>query len=212
MSTRWNTGIRRDSACLGAALVGTLVLAAAAPAAAQGGAEVTFTKDIAPILQRSCQSCHRPGPGGGAPMALLTYSDVRPWARAIKSRTEQRTMPPWFIEKEVGIQAFKDDPSLSDEEIATIGRWVDAGAPRGNPADLSPPRQFPDGREWTIGPPDLIVSSPEEVVKAVAADWHGYWESTPVGLDADRYIAAVEVHEVRVSAGSPRRTAWAAIP
>ena len=173
----------------------------AAPAAGKDAAEVTFTKDVAPILQRSCQGCHRPGPGGGAPMALLTYRDVRPWARAIRARTAARTMPPWFIEKTVGIQAFKDDPTLSDEEIALIGRWVDAGAPRGDPADLPPPRQFPDGREWTIGTPDLIVSSPEKVVEAVAADWHGYWESTPVGLAEDRYVEAVEVHEVRVDGG-----------
>ena len=185
-----------------AASVGCLVAALGhAPAASAQPAEVTFTKDIAPILQRSCQSCHRPGPGGGAPMALQTYNDVRPWARAIKARTSERTMPPWFIEKDVGVRDFKDDPSLSDAEIALIGRWVDAGAPRGNPADLPPPRQFPDGKEWTIGTPDLVVSSPEEVVKAVAADWHGYWESTPVGLAADRYVKAVEVHEVRVSGG-----------
>ena len=201
MNTRWNSGARRVRMIVGVWFVGALVLGAVPPAAAQAASEVTFTKDVAPILQRSCQSCHRPGPGGGAPMALLSYSDVRPWARAIKARTEARTMPPWFIEKEVSIQAFKDDPSLSDEEIAMIGRWVDAGAPRGNPADLPPPRQFPDGREWTIGPPDLIVSSPEEAVKAVAADWHGYWEATPVGLPADRYVEAVEVHEVRVSGG-----------
>ena len=201
MNTRWNSGARRVRMIVGVWFVGALVLGAVPPAAAQAASEVTFTKDVAPILQRSCQSCHRPGPGGGAPMALLSYSDVRPWARAIKARTAARTMPPWFIEKEVGVQAFKDDPSLSDEEIAMIGRWVDAGAPRGNPADLPPPRQFPDGREWTIGTPDLIVSSPEEVVKAVAADWHGYWEATPVGLPADRYVEAVEVHEVRVSGG-----------
>ena len=201
MNSRWNTRRRSVRWTMGVALVGTLIMVAPPLAAAQAAPEVTFTKDVAPILQRSCQSCHRPGPGGGAPMALLSYSDVRPWARAIKARTEARTMPPWFIEKEVSIQAFKDDPSLSDEEIAMIGRWVDAGAPRGNPADLPPPRQFPDGREWTIGPPDLIVSSPEEVVKAVAADWHGYWEATPVGLPADRYVEAVEVHEVRVSGG-----------
>ena len=201
MNSRWNTRRRSVRWTMGVALVGTLIMVAPPLAAAQAAPEVTFTKDVAPILQRSCQSCHRPGPGGGAPMALLSYSDVRPWARAIKARTEARTMPPWFIEKEVGVQAFKDDPSLSDEEIAMIGHWVDAGAPRGNPADLPPPRQFPDGREWTIGPPDLIVSSPEEVVKAVAADWHGYWEATPVGLPADRYVEAVEVHEVRVSGG-----------
>ena len=201
MNSRWNTRRRSVRWTMGVALVGTLIMVAPPLAAAQAAPEVTFTKDVAPILQRSCQSCHRPGPGGGAPMALLSYSDVRPWARAIKARTAARTMPPWFIEKEVGIQAFKDDPSLSDEEIAMVGRWVDAGAPRGNPADLPPPRQFPDGREWTIGTPDLIVSSPEEVVKAVAADWHGYWEATPVGLPADRYVEAVEVHEVRVSGG-----------
>ena len=201
MNSRWNTRRRSVRWTMGVALVGTLIMVAPPLAAAQAAPEVTFTKDVAPILQRSCQSCHRPGPGGGAPMALLSYSDVRPWARAIKARTEARTMPPWFIEKEVGVQAFKDDPSLSDEEIAMIGHWVDAGAPRGNPADLPPPRQFPDGREWTIGTPDLIVSSPEEVVKAVAADWHGYWEATPVGLPADRYVEAVEVHEVRVSGG-----------
>ena len=184
------------------AVAGCLVAAAAAaPAASAQPAEVTFTKDIAPILQRSCQGCHRPGPGGGAPMSLLTYNDVRPWARAIRARTSERTMPPWFIEKDVGVQEFKDDPSLSDAEIALIGRWVDAGAPRGNPADLPPPREFPDGKEWTIGEPDLIVSSPEKVIEAVAADWHGFWESTPVGLTGDRYVKAVEVHEVRVSGG-----------
>ena len=189
-------------AVVAAAVAGCLVGAVAAvPDASAQPAEVTFTKDIAPILQRSCQSCHRPGPGGGAPMSLLTYNDVRPWARAIRARTSERTMPPWFIEKDVGVQEFKDDPSLSDAEIALIGRWVDAGAPRGNPADLPPPREFPDGKEWTIGEPDLIVSSPEKVIEAVAADWHGYWESTPVRLAEDRYVKAVEVHEVRVSGG-----------
>src|SRR5437667_2968598 len=89
--------------------------------------EVTFTKDIAPILQRSCQNCHRPD--GMAPMSLLTYEDVRPWARAIKLRTSVREMPPWFIERNIGVQKFKDDLSLSDEEIAKIASWVDSGGP-----------------------------------------------------------------------------------
>ena len=180
------------------ALVAALVLVAAPSAGAEQHAEVTFSKDVAPILQRSCQGCHRPGPGGGAPMSLITYNDVRPWARAIKDRTASRTMPPWFIEKEVGVQDFKDDPSLSEEEIATIGRWVDVGAPRGDPADLPPPREFPDGKGWTIGTPDLIISSPEVTVEAVASDWHGYLESTPTGMSEDRYIESVEVHEVRL--------------
>src|SRR5215510_5739743 len=107
--------------------------AAATPSLAAGQSQpqrtATFTRDVAPIIQRSCQNCHRPG--GGGPMSLITFEDVRPWARAIKSKTAQREMPPWFIEKNVGIQRFKDDISLSDEEIATIAAWVDSGAVQG---------------------------------------------------------------------------------
>src|SRR5271165_6545120 len=88
--------------------------------------QVTFTKDIAPVLQRSCQNCHRAGQIG--PMSLLTYQDVRPWARAIKAQVAKREMPPWYIDRAIGICDFKNDPSLSDQEIAHMGRWVDAGA------------------------------------------------------------------------------------
>src|SRR5437870_6896690 len=95
--------------------------------------DVTFTRDIAPILQRSCQNCHRPD--GVAPMSLVTYEDVRPWARSIKTKTglgpRAGVMPPWYVEKNIGIQHFKNDPSLSADEIAAIARWVDSGAPRG---------------------------------------------------------------------------------
>src|SRR6476659_3316157 len=93
-----------------------LLLAVAAPAAAQSA--VTFTKDVAPILQKSCQSCHRPGQM--APMSLMTYQDVRPWARSIKQRVTERQMPPWGIDPHIGIQSFKNDPSLRDDEIKTI--------------------------------------------------------------------------------------------
>src|SRR5262245_11854175 len=127
----------------------------------------TFTKDVAPILQRSCQKCHRPG--GGAPMSLVTYEEVRPWARAIKQKTRAREMPPWFIDKSVGIQRFKDDPSLSEAEIMTLASWADNSAPRGNPADMPPPHEFSEG--WALGTPDLVVSSPTTIVKAVAPDW-----------------------------------------
>jgi cytochrome c5 len=96
--------------------------------------EVTFTKHIAPILQRSCQNCHRAD--GVAPMPLTTYEEARPWARAIKNRTgigpRAGVMPPWYIEKNVGIQHYKDDISLSDIEIATVAKWADTGAVRGN--------------------------------------------------------------------------------
>ena len=127
------------------ALIAALALLAMPERAAAQDAssgQVTFTKDIAPILQRSCENCHRKG--GVAPMPLSTYDEVRPWARAIKTKTSAREMPPWFIEKNVGIQRFKDDPSLSDDEIARIARWVDGGASRGNPADMPPPRQDAD--------------------------------------------------------------------
>lgn len=161
-------------------------------------ADPTFTKDIAPILQRSCQNCHRPD--GVAPMPLTTYEEVRPWARAIKTKTglgpRAGLMPPWFIEKDVGIQKYKNDLSLSAEEIARIAKWADAGAPRGNPADMPPPRQFDDASRWLIGEPDLILKSPEVTVKATAPDWWGLLPSVPTGLTEDRYIAAVQVREV----------------
>ena len=202
--------VRIKTACLivAAALVTLGVLAPSAQQAGQTPGQVTFTKDIAPILQRSCQNCHRPN-GGLAPMTLTTYEEVRPWARAIKLRTAKREMPPWFLEKSVGIQEFKDDISLSDAEIATIGAWVDAGAPRGNLADMPPPRQFADTNAWSIGEPDLIVDSPLITVKAVGGDYHApVVGATPTGLTEDRWIAAFEVKEYRPgemqrSAGRP---------
>ncbi|OLB61269.1 MAG: hypothetical protein AUI11_10430 [Acidobacteria bacterium 13_2_20CM_2_66_4] len=173
--------------------------------------DVTFTKDIAPILQRSCQNCHRPD--GVAPMALVNYEDVRPWARAIKQRTgvgpHAGVMPPWYVERNIGIQQFKDDPSLSDEEIAKIARWADGGAPRGNPADMPPPRVWDDPRAWHIGTPDLIIKTKELLVKGDAADWWGEIPSVPTGLTEDRYVAALEIKEVNdvdLHAGSGRAT------
>jgi hypothetical protein len=159
---------------------------------------VTFAKDIAPILQRSCQQCHHPD--GVAPMSLVTYEDARPWARAMKTRTALRTsrgaMPPWFIEKNLGIQRFKSDPSLSDEEIAKIARWADGGAPRGNPADMPAPRDFDTTDKWTIGEPDLVVRSPEVTVAASGPDKWGSLGLVPTGITEDRYVAALEVREV----------------
>ena len=147
------------------------VLAAPSTAAAQDAHEVTFTKDVAPILQRSCQECHRTG--SIAPMSLLTYEETRPWARSIKDKVVTRTMPPWYIDRNIGVQGFKYDYSLSDEEVATVAAWVDAGAPRGNPADLPPPREFRDIAEWKIGEPDWVVEIPEPFVVAAEAPTGG---------------------------------------
>src|SRR5215831_15527298 len=100
----------------------------------------TFTKDIAPIFNKSCVSCHHEGTV--APMSLMTYKDARPWARAIKERVLMRDMPPWHLDKTVGIRRYKNDISLSDRDIQTIVKWVDAGAPEGEPADMPKPLKF----------------------------------------------------------------------
>ncbi len=181
------------------ALAVALVTSSSSAGAQQAAAgDVTFTRDIAPILQRSCQNCHRPN--GVAPMSLVTYEDVRPWARSIKLRTgmgpRAGVMPPWYVEKNIGIQQFQNDPSLNADEIAKIAKWADAGAPRGNPDDMPPAKQWADDRVWQIGTPDLIVKSKELLVKGDAPDWWGEIPSIPTGLTEDRYVAALEIKEV----------------
>src|SRR3989442_4689 len=172
-------------------------------AAAQG--PVTFTKDVAPILQRSCENCHREG--GVGPMPLTTYEQVRPWARSIKTRTAKHEMPPWFIEKNIGVQKFKDDPSLNDAEIATIAAWVDAGAPRGNPGDMPPPRHYSDAAGWTIGTPDLIVSSPAKKIEAGGPHWVWAPDPPPTRLTQGPHIKAGANKEGRLPPHRPEKTA-----
>jgi hypothetical protein len=202
-------------AMLGVALLTSAVMGAfmpdrlkAAPAGAIG--EITFAKDIAPILQRSCENCHRQN--GVGPMSLSTYEEVRPWARAIKQRTgvgpHAGVMPPWYMEKNIGIQKYKDDPSLSADEVAKVAKWADSGAPRGDLADLPPARTYDDSG-WHIGTPDLIVKSADILVKAGSPDWWGEIEPVAIPLDEDRYVAAVEIKEVNDAAakgGSGRDT------
>jgi hypothetical protein len=163
-------------------------IAAQAPARAAAG-QITFTRDVAPILQRSCQNCHRPN--SMAPMSFLTYQDVRPWARAIKTKVTAREMPPWYIDRTVGISKFKDDPSLSDKDIATLAAWADGGAVQGNPADMPAPRQFENDDIWHIGKPDLVVSSVKHTIPATGSDWWGDYV-VDTGLTEDRYLKAVE--------------------
>jgi hypothetical protein len=194
-------------ALLMAAGVAPRGLSAQAPAAPP---EVTYTRDIAPILQRSCETCHRVN--GVAPMSLSTYEETRPWARAIKQRTgigpRAGVMPPWYVEREIGIQHFKNDPSLSEDEVALIAKWADSGAPRGNPGDMPPARVWNESTKWAIGEPDLVVRTEEILVKAGAPDWWGEIAPTPTGLTEDRYVSAVEVREVNDvdTSGSGRHT------
>lgn len=154
----------------------------------------TYAKDIAPILQEKCQTCHNPD--GIGPMSFMSYEEVRPWAPIIKDRTTERIMPPWHIDKTVGIQQFKNDASLTDEQIQLIANWADAGAPKGDPADLPEPRTFPAGGAWALesqlGPPDLIVKSkPYDVVANGQDQW---WEPEGEfpGLDQTRFLKAAE--------------------
>ena len=122
-----NTRVRTLASGSLGVVVGALLAVAALPAGASAqDQEVTFNRDVMPILQESCQSCHREG--DIAPMSLMTYEETRPWARSIRDKVETRTMPPWYIDPNVGVQGFKYDRSLSQEQIDTIVAWVDAGA------------------------------------------------------------------------------------
>jgi hypothetical protein len=166
--------------------------------AQEGVPEVTFSREIAPILQRSCQQCHNAN--GGAPMSLVTYQEVRRYASRIAERTAIRdrmgAMPPWYVEKDIGIQHYKNDPSLSDAEVAAIQTWVRNGAPEGNRADLPTPLVFAGDIGWKLGEPDLIVSTGEMLVGAEDPDWWGDIKPIPTGLGEDRYVASVEIREV----------------
>ncbi|HEV3063211.1 MAG TPA: hypothetical protein VGY48_33505, partial [Vicinamibacterales bacterium] len=185
----------------GCAVAGAVALAGIAAAgsfatplgAAAEPAPPTFTKDVAPIMMRSCVNCHRPDQA--APMSLLTYEDARPWAKSIKERVSRREMPPWGLDETVGIKEILDDPSLTASEVQTISKWVDAGALKGNPADMPAAPHFPAGDAgdaWTIGTPDFVVKAPVWTQPADGADWFGdfYVDS---GLTEDRWIKAIEV-------------------
>jgi mono/diheme cytochrome c family protein len=179
-----------------AAVVFSAVALVPTMATAAGVANPTFTKDIAPIFQQKCEACHRPD--SIAPMSLMTYEEARPWARSIKTRVEARQMPPWAIDKTVGIQDFKNDRSLSDDQIATIERWIDAGAPKGDPKDMPPPVKWPDDQGWNFAKvfgqtePDLIVHSTPWTQKAGANDT--WWRpAVASGLTEDRWVRAIEV-------------------
>jgi hypothetical protein len=173
-------------------LTGALV---AFPLLASAQSAPTFTKDVARIFQEKCESCHRPD--SIAPMSLVTYEESRPWARSIKNRVASRQMPPWHIDKTIGIQHFENDRSLTDAEIDTVVRWVDAGAPRGETKDMPPPVQWPDHSVWNYaelfgGPPDLVVKSPPYTQRAIAQDaW--YKPVVPTGLTEPRWVRAIEI-------------------
>src|SRR6187431_1060143 len=186
--------VSRLAGVTSAAFAVSLLFSAQSVTHAQGSAQAvpaapTFTKDVLPIMQRSCQSCHRPGTP--APMSLITFAEVRPWARAIKTKVASRQMPPWHIDRTIG--EYSNDPSLSDQEVATIERWVDAGAPEGNRADAPPAKVFPSSTEWTYGEPDLIVRMQKGFkIPAQGPDFIPE-EIVDPGLTEDRYVKWVQI-------------------
>ncbi|HMC58933.1 MAG TPA: hypothetical protein VKJ01_07065, partial [Candidatus Solibacter sp.] len=161
---------------------------------------VTFAKDVAPILQAKCEECHRKGTA--APMSLATFQETRPWAKAIRERVITRNMPPWHIDKTVGIQHFQNDRSLTDEQISTVVRWVDSGAPPGDPKDLPPTKQWPAEEGWQLakqfGEPDLIVKSEPYTMPAKGQDV--WWRPlTAIPLTEPRWVRAVEIRPATVA-------------
>ncbi|MEQ8956044.1 MAG: cytochrome c [Gammaproteobacteria bacterium] len=185
-----------ESRFAGLALVLAGLLVPVSAAAQQGG--YTFHRDIEPILQRSCQACHRDG--GVGPMSLVSYEQVAPFAGLIEYKTSIRdragAMPPWYMEKNVGIQDFKDDPSLSDAELEAISWWARNGTPKGDPADAPTPLVFDDSLKWTAGAPDLVVETNPVTVLAGSPDWWGEIDRIPIPLEEDRYVKSIEIVEV----------------
>ena len=186
----------------GAMAFGVLLLTSGLAGAAEVPKQVTFSKDVAPIIQAKCVSCHEPG--SIAPMSLRTYQEARPWARSIKQRVEARQMPPWHVDRSVGVQHFKNDMSLTDEQVETIVRWVDQGAVEGNPSDMPPLKPVTTTLYWQAerdgyGPPDLIVKSPEYTMPAFGQDqwWRPMVEIT--GLTEPRWVRMVEIRPTNIN-------------
>jgi peroxiredoxin len=150
---------------------------------------VTYTKDIAPLLQKNCQECHRPGQVG--PMSLLTYDDALSWAETIGEVVAERRMPPWHADPKVG--HFSNDRSLSKAEREALLTWIKEGCPQGDPADLPPPRSFPEG--WSIGKPDVVFSMPHEFNVPAKGGPKGIryqYFQVETKFTEDRWVQAVE--------------------
>ena len=167
------------------------VTGARATTTSNAPAQPTYAKNIAPIFQAKCTQCHHAGTG--APMSLTTFEEVRPWARSIRQRVSSREMPPWHMDKTVGIRKYKNDMSLSDEEMATVVKWADAGAPGGNIADMPPAQVFGPEDVWHIGKPDIIVKMDKvHTMYRKGPDWWiDYFADT--NLKEDRWIKAMEI-------------------
>jgi hypothetical protein len=168
-----------------AGLVALLCLGAVAVAAE--APPVTFHKHVEPVLQKHCQSCHRPGEA--APFSMITYKEVRPWAKSMKQAVIQRKMPPWFADPAHG--QFLNDRRLSPAEMETITKWVDQGAPQGAAADAPSPISFPDS--WKIGKPDVVYELPVDFPVPADGTIDYTWFAVDMKLTEDKWIERLEV-------------------
>jgi hypothetical protein len=162
------------------------LLFAFAATAATNPLPVTFTKDVAPVLQKNCQSCHRPGEA--APFSMLTYEQARPWAKAMKEAVLLKKMPPWYADPHYG--RFANDKSLSQKEIDTVVAWADAGAPEGDLKDLPAPVSFTDG--WQIPKPDIVFELPNAVNVPAAGTIEYQYVIVPTGFTTDKWVRFAE--------------------
>ncbi|MGD2045411.1 MAG: hypothetical protein PVJ80_06215 [Gemmatimonadota bacterium] len=165
--------------------------AIALPASAQ---EVTYARDVAPIIQNKCQECHTEN--SIAPFTLDNYDQVVRRARMIRRAVDERVMPPWHINPTIGIQHFKNNRGLTPDERQTVLAWIDAGTPMGDPADLPAPREPVDYTQWQMadqfGEPDLVVTSEPYTLEAVTQDkW--FRPVVPTGLTEERWVRAIEI-------------------
>jgi len=164
----------------------TLGLVCAAIAAAAPVPETTFYKDVLPVLEKNCQSCHRPGEA--APMSFLTYEKTRPYAKSIKSAVLSKKMPPWFADPHYG--NFANDRRLSEGDIKTLVSWVDGGAKAGNPKDGPGPVQFAEG--WMIGKPDMVFEVPTAFNVPASGTIDYQYVRLPTNFTEDKYVQFAE--------------------
>lgn len=157
-----------------------LALAATAPS------DVTFNKDVLPVLQKNCQNCHRPGEA--APMSFLDYQHTRPWARAIKTAVLSKQMPPWYADSHFG--SFTNAPKLTQSEIETLATWSDTGAKEGNPKNAPAPIAFTDG--WQIGKPDYVIEMPLDYAVPASGTIDYQYIVIPTNFQEDRWVQAAE--------------------
>ena len=166
-------------------LVAVLAVGVAAVASDRSSA-VTFSKDVLPILQKNCQSCHRPGQV--APMSLVTYQEARPWAKAMKAAVAMRKMPPWFADPQYG--HFNNDRSLKQSDIDTLARWADTGAAEGDPKDAPTPVPWPKGG-WGIQP-EVVMDLPAHDVPAKGVlEWELI--AFPAPFKDDTWVTSMEI-------------------